>query len=245
MKWNMGWMHDTLGYMALDPIHRYYHHDALTFGLLYAFSENFLLPFSHDEVVHQKGSMLQKMPGDRWQQFANLRLLYTYMFTYPGKKLLFMGQEFGVEAEWDCRAELDWALFGDPLCRGLRQLVSDLAHAHRDTAALHRRDFAQDGFQWVDCHDSSQSVLCFLRRDGDDHLLTVLNFTPVPRNCYRVGVPSKTLYTEFINSDSSHYGGSNVGNSGGVVAQPTPWMGQPYSVELNLPPLGGLVLRPR
>ncbi|HHH13782.1 MAG TPA: 1,4-alpha-glucan branching enzyme, partial [Thiolapillus brandeum] len=244
MKWNMGWMHDTLLYMGKDPVHRHYHHDQLTFGLLYAFSENFVLPFSHDEVVHGKGSMLGKMPGDEWQRFANLRLLYTYMYSYPGKKLLFMGNEFGQRSEWNHDTALDWPALADDRHRGLQTLVGDLNRLHRELAPLHRHDFDQEGFEWIDCHDSSQSTLSYLRRSGDEFLVVVLNFTPIPRLRYRIGVPEGGVYLEVLNSDSAYYGGSNLGNGAGVVAEETPWMGRPWSLELTLPPLGGIILRP-
>ncbi len=243
MKWNMGWMHDTLQYMSKDPIHRHYHHDQLTFGLLYAFTENFMLPFSHDEVVHGKGSMLNKMPGDEWQRFANLRLLYTYMYSYPGKKLLFMGNEFGQGVEWNFAHALDWYVLDFPLHQGVRKLVGDLNRCYRDVPALHRYDFEQQGFEWLDCHDSDQSVLSYLRKEEHGFAVVVLNFTPVVRHNYRVGVPVPGYYRELLNSDSAHYGGSNIGNGGGVGSVPIPWMGQPHSIELVLPPLAGVILQ--
>jgi 1,4-alpha-glucan branching enzyme len=244
MKWNMGWMHDTLAYMANDPIYRHYHHDMLTFGLLYAFTENFVLPFSHDEVVHGKRSMLDKMPGDAWQRFASLRLLYTFMFTYPGKKLLFMGCEFGQGREWNEDAPLDWDLLERPPHQGVLKLVSDLNRLYRDEPALHEVDFEGAGFEWIDCHDSSQSVLSYLRKDqtGDQVAVALFNFTPVPRNNYRIGVPLEGFYREAVNSDAQLYGGSNVGNQGGVRSEAVSWMGRPYSIPIHLPPLGGLVL---
>jgi len=241
MKWNMGWMHDTLLYMSKDPIHRHYHHDQLTFGLLYAFTENFILPFSHDEVVHGKGSMLQKMPGDDWQRFANLRLLYTFMFTYPGKKLLFMGCEFGQGGEWNFSKALDWYVLEYPNHSGLKQLVSDLNRLYRENPALHRFDFEQKGFEWIDCHDAPQSTLSYLRRSSDEFAVMVFNFTPVPRQNYRIGVPEPGVYREIFNSDSRHYGGSNIGNSA-VTTEAKEWMGRPYSISLTLPPLAGIVL---
>jgi len=243
MKWNMGWMHDTLQYMSKDPIHRHYHHDQLTFGLLYAFTENFMLPFSHDEVVHGKGSMLNKMPGDEWQRFANLRLLYTYMYSYPGKKLLFMGNEFGQGVEWNFAQSLDWYVLDFPLHQGVKKLIADLNHCYRDVPPLHRYEFEQQGFEWLDCHDSDQSVLSYLRKDDHGFVVVVLNFTPVVRHNYRIGVPTPGYYRELVNSDSAHYGGSNIGNGGGVNSEPIPWMGQPHSIELVLPPLAGLILR--
>ena len=241
MKWNMGWMHDILLYMSKDPIHRHYHHDQLTFGLLYAFTENFILPFSHDEVVHGKGSLLSKMPGDEWRRFANLRALYTMMFTYPGKKLLFMGCEFGQGSEWDHRQALDWHVLDYPLHRGVHKLVADLNRLYQNTPALYQFDFEPKGFEWVDCHDAPQSVLSYLRRSGDDFALVVLNFTPIPRHNYRIGVPSAGIYQEILNSDSQYYGGSNVGN-GFLQAEAKEWMGRPFSLNMTLPPLAGLVL---
>jgi 1,4-alpha-glucan branching enzyme len=242
MKWNMGWMHDTLVYMSKDPVYRHFHHDQLTFGLLYAFTENFVLPFSHDEVVHGKSSMLYKMPGDEWQRFANLRALYTYMFTYPGKKLLFMGCEFAQGEEWNFDRTLDWYVLDYPLHRGIKTLVADLNALYRGESALHRYDFESQGFEWIDCHDSGQSVLSYLRRDGDRYAVVVLNFTPVVREGYRIGVPIGGLWSERLNSDSSLYGGSNLGNSGGIEAVAESWMGRPYSLTLTLPPLAGVVL---
>jgi len=244
MKWNMGWMHDSLQYMSQDPVHRRYHHDQLTFGLLYLFSENFVLPFSHDEVVHGKGAMLSKMPGDEWQRFANLRLLYTYMYTYPGKKLLFMGCEFGQGTEWDFDRALDWYVLDYPLHRGMLNLVRDLNHMYRDTAALHRFEFEPQGFEWIDCHDSDQSIMSYLRRAEDEICVVILNFTPVPRYDYRIGVPYAGAYSEGLNSDSDYYSGSNLGNGGQLIAEEIPWMGRPYSIRLTVPPLAGLVLRP-
>ena len=240
MKWNMGWMHDTLQYMSKDPIHRHYHHDQLTFGLLYAFTENFVLPFSHDEVVHGKGSMLSKMPGDEWRRFANLRLLYTLMFTYPGKKLLFMGCEFGQGTEWNHAQALDWYVLEYPLHRGVQKLQADLNRLYRDTEALHRFDFDPKGFEWIDCHDAPQSVLSYLRKAGDAFVLAVFNFTPVPRPNYRIGVPAPGTYTEVFNSDSEYYGGGNIGNWQ-LEAEEKEWMGRPYSIVMTLPPLAGVV----
>ena len=245
MKWNMGWMHDTLDYLKKDPVHRHFHHERLTFGLLYLFTENFMLPFSHDEVVHGKGSMLYKMPGDEWQRFANLRLLYTYMFLYPGKKLLFMGCEFGQGSEWNFNQALEWYVTEYPVHQGVQHLVADLNHLYRDNSALYRHDFEPEGFEWIDCNDADQSILSFIRRDADKHVIVILNFTPVPRNAYRIGVPEEGFYEEVLNSDSAHYGGSNLGNAGGVATESTPWMGRPCSVQLDLPPLAGVVLRPR
>ena len=245
-KWNMGWMNDTLRYMARDPIHRRFHHDDLTFGLLYAFTENFILPLSHDEVVHGKGSLLAKMPGDRWQQFANLRAYLGFMFGHPGKKLLFMGGEFAQNDEWSHDKSLDWHLLAYPEHAGMQRLVRDLNHLYRDAPALHELDCEAEGFAWLGCHDQDQSVLSFLRRsaDGRDVAVVVCNFTPVARRGYRVGVPFAGSYTEALNTDSTHYGGSDVGNAGQVDADAMPWHGQSHSVSLTVPPLSTLVLRP-
>ncbi len=241
LKWNMGWMHDTLHYLAVDPVHRLYHHQQLTFGLLYAFTENFMLPFSHDEVVHGKGSLLDRMPGDAWQRFANLRLLYVYLYTYPGKKLLFMGCEFAQGREWNAAQALDWDLLHYPAHQGIHTLLRDLNGLYRTHAALHTHDFDAAGFEWIDCHDAGQSVLSYIRRDGDRCVIVILNFTPVPRNQYRIGVPAAGNYRLVMNSDSAYYGGSNY-DSGGAQADAHAWMGRPYSVTLFLPPLAGLVL---
>lgn len=243
MKWNMGWMHDILEYMQTDPIHRRYHHDALTFGLLYAFTENFVLPFSHDEVVHGKRSMLYKMPGDEWQRFANLRLLYTFMFSYPGKKLLFMGTEFGQGSEWNCDTALDWYVLDYPLHQGLKQLVSDLNHVYKETSALHAHDFDPHGFEWIDCNDREHSVLSYLRKDASSFVVNVFNFTPVPRDKYRVGVPEAGSYEIIINSDSEFYSGSNYHNELVIQSQDIPSADRPYSIEVNLPPLAGLIIK--
>ncbi|MEJ2059085.1 MAG: 1,4-alpha-glucan branching protein GlgB [Gammaproteobacteria bacterium] len=244
-KWNMGWMHDTLEYFKMDPIYRHYHHDELTFGLLYAFTENFVLPFSHDEVVHGKRSLLYRMPGDEWQRFANLRLLYTYQFTYPGKKLLFMGCEFGQGSEWSAEHNLDWYVLQYPFHQGVQTCVRDLNHVYREHAALYHYDFEWQGFEWIDCHDASQSILSYLRRNGDELIIVILNFTPVPRHNYRVGVPQAGIYEEIFNSDSEFYGGSNVGNAGALHSEDISWMGRPCSLNLHLPPLGAIVLRPQ
>jgi 1,4-alpha-glucan branching enzyme len=245
-KWNMGWMHDTLDYMGHDPIHRSYHHDRLTFGLLYAFTENFVLPLSHDEVVHGKGSLIGRMPGDRWQKFANLRAYFTFMYGHPGKKLLFMGGEFAQEREWNHDASLDWHLPSDPMHAGVQALVRDLNNLYRRLPALHARDCEDAGFEWIDCNDRESSVISFLRRgrDARDIAVVVCNFTPVVRTSYRVGVPIGGAFEEVLNSDAAVYGGSNVGNCGSVAAENVPWHGRPCSVTLTLPPLGGLILRP-
>jgi 1,4-alpha-glucan branching enzyme len=246
-KWNMGWMHDLLDYMAEDPIHRKYHHNHLTFGFLYAWSENFILPLSHDEVVYGKGSLHRKMPGDDWQKFANLRAFFGFMYGHPGKKLLFMGDEFGQTNEWNHEASLDWHLLEmGPYHRGLQRLVQDLNGLYRTQPALYQVDFSSEGFQWMDCDDSDASVVSFVRRarDPEDFLLVVCNFTPVVRGGYRVGVPRGGFYHERLNTDGAIYGGSNVGNAGNVLAEPIPTHGQPYSLRLDLPPLATLVLRP-
>ena len=244
MKWNMGWMNDTLRYMAQDPVYRKYHHNMLTFSLLYCFTENFLLPFSHDEVVHGKQSMLHKMPGDEWQKHANLRLLYAYMYAHPGKKLLFMGTEFAQGQEWNSTRALDWYVLDYPLHQGMKRAVRDLNHLYRETRALHRHDFEWQGFDWIDCNDAEQSVVSFLRRDGDELVVVIANFTPVPRHGYRIGVPRPGLYHEIFNSDAAIYGGSNLGNGDRQLhAEELPWMSRPYSLALTLPPLAALMLK--
>ncbi len=245
-KWNMGWMHDTLEYMKREPVYRKYHHDKLTFGLHYAFSENFILPLSHDEVVHGKGSLLGKMPGDRWQKFANLRAYLAFMWTHPGKKLLFMGGEFGQEREWSHDRALDWHLLEQAEHAGLRRLVADLNRLYAGTAALHRLDCAPEGFQWIDASDVDSSVVSFLRKgvQGDPPVLVVCNFTPVPRDDYRIGVPHEGAWREVLNSDAACYGGAGLGNMGRVFAEAQRWHGQPASVRLTLPPLATLALVP-
>jgi 1,4-alpha-glucan branching enzyme len=245
-KWNMGWMNDTLRYMSKDPVHRKYHHEDLTFGLVYAFSENFVLPLSHDEAVHGKGSLVAKMPGNRRQKFANLRAYLAFMYTQPGKKLLFMGNEFGQEREWSHDRGLDWDVLGDPLNAGLHRLVRDLNSLYRGHAALHELDCESEGFAWIDCHDHESSVISYLRKavDGDDFVVVVCNFTPVVRHAYRIGVPAPGGYQELLNTDSVFYGGGNVGNGGFVRALAAPVHGFPCSLELVLPPLATLVLQP-
>ena len=243
MKWNMGWMHDTLRYMSHDPVHRQFHHNDLSFGLLYAFTENFVLPFSHDEVVHGKQSMLYKQPGDDWQRFANLRLLYTYMFTFPGKKLLFMGNEIAQGREWNFDASIEWDLLEYDGHRGMQALVGDLNQLYRNNPELHRADFSAEGFEWIDCNASEASVLSYIRRDGDRFVVMVLNFTPIPRHGYRVGVPVEGNYQELLNSDSSYYAGTDVGNSGQIKTEPVPYNGHLHSLLLTLPPLAGIVLK--
>jgi len=245
MKWNMGWMHDTLTYFNKDPVHRRFHHDQLTFSQMYAYTENFVLPLSHDEVVHGKGSLFGKMPGDEWQKVANVRLLATYQLTSPGKKLNFMGNELGQRSEWRARGEAEWYLLAQERHAGLQRLVRDLNNLYRTLPALHDLDFEPDGFRWIDCHDADQSVLSYIRRARDgSHVVVVLNFTPIVRGPYRIGVPSAGEYTEILNSDSTFYGGSNIGNAGKLRTTPKPWMNQPHSLELTLPPLGALVLKP-
>jgi 1,4-alpha-glucan branching enzyme len=245
-KWNMGWMHDTLAYMSRDPIHRRHHHHELTFGLLYAFSENFILPLSHDEVVHGKGSLLSKMPGDRWRKFANLRAYFAFMYTQPGKKLLFMGGEFAQEREWDHDGSLDWGLLEDPMHAGVQALVRDLNMLHRQWPVLHELDCEPRGFAWIIGDDRDNSAFAYLRRgaDPDDVAVVVCNFTPVVRQGYRVGVPAPGRYVERLNTDSRHYGGADVGNLGAIEARAVPAHGFAYSVSLTLPPLAVLVLQP-
>ena len=245
LKWNMGWMNDTLAYFQRDPIYRAYHHDMLTFSMLYAFSENFLLPFSHDEVVHGKRSMLHKMPGDEWQRFANLRLAYTYMFTHPGKKLLFMGTEFAQGNEWDSQQVLDWWVLQFPFHQGVQQLVRDLNRLYHGTSALYRDEFEWQGFEWIDCHDAKQSVLSYVRQADEAKVVVALNFTPTPRTDYRIGVPAPGRWREAVNSDAGVYGGSNLGNGAvELIAEDKEWMGRPWSLVVTLPPLAGIVLVP-
>jgi 1,4-alpha-glucan branching enzyme len=246
LKWNMGWMHDTLEYFQQDPLHRKYHHSRLTFSLWYAFSENFVLPLSHDEVVHGKGALLGKMPGDEWQQFASLRLLFGYMWTHPGKKLLFMGGEFGQRREWQHDESLEWHVLEYPLHAGVQRWVRDLNRLYRTSAALHELDFTDAGFQWVDCDDADVSVIAFLRKDrAGAPLLVACNFTPVPRERYQVGVPRGGRWHERLNSDALDYGGSGLGNLGLLEASEVPAHGQPYSLLLHLPPLAAVVLTPQ
>ncbi|PIV22921.1 MAG: 1,4-alpha-glucan branching enzyme [Hydrogenophilales bacterium CG03_land_8_20_14_0_80_62_28] len=243
MKWNMGWMNDTLNYISLDPIYRRYHQNSLTFGQLYAYSENFILPFSHDEVVHGKGSLLGKMPGDAWRQFANLRLLSTYQMTNPGKKLNFMGNEFGQGREWNAGWELDWGLLQSHWHEGVQHCQRDLNRLYRHLPQLHELDFNHDGFAWIDCHDADQSVLSYLRRDRQGRaVICAFNFTPIPRDGYRIGCPAGGLWREIFNSDSEWYGGSNAGNGAGLLAEEQPWMGFGHSLVITLPPLAGIIL---
>ena len=243
MKWNMGWMNDTLAYIQQDPVFRRYHHNNLTFGQLYAYSENFVLPFSHDEIVHGKRSLLGKMPGDTWQQFANLRLLLAYQAASPGKKLTFMGNEFGQGREWSEKWELDWGLLQTHWHEGISRCVRDLNRLYRDLPPLHDLDFQVEGFAWIDCHDADQSILTFQRRDREGRSVVVaFNFTPVPRDGYRIGAPAAGFWREIFNSDSAFYGGGNLGNGAGLMSEDLPWMGYPQSLVLTLPPLAGVIL---
>jgi 1,4-alpha-glucan branching enzyme len=247
LKWNMGWMNDVLKYMSLDPIHRQHHHNELTFSMLYAFHENFVLPLSHDEVVHGKRALLEKMPGDDWQKFANLRLLFGFMYSHPGKKLLFMGSELAQRNEFWEGAALDWSLESSPPHRGIQRLLADLNGLHMREDALHQVDFEWSGFEWIEPNDSAASVLSYLRRGSDPEkfIVAVCNFTPVMRESYRVGVPRPGFYREILNTDSNYYGGSDVGNSGGVQAEPIPWNDRPYSLNLRLPPLAAVYFQPQ
>jgi 1,4-alpha-glucan branching enzyme len=244
LKWNMGWMHDTLDYCKLDPIHRKFHHDRLTFSIWYAFSENFVLPLSHDEVVYGKGSLIGRMPGDEWQRFANLRLLLGYMWAHPGKKLLFMGGEFGQYREWDHESSLDWHLLEQPLHAGLQKWMSDLNRTYRDQPALYSVDFRGEGFQWLDRSNHDESVLSFMRWDAARRrpVVVICNFTPVPRQNIRCGVPLPGRWREVLNSDSKHYGGSGHGNLGSVEAAPFSAHDQFHSLHLTLPPLAIVML---
>jgi len=245
LKWNMGWMHDTLEYFSKDPVHRKYRHDQLTFNLWYAFFENFILPLSHDEVVHMKGSLLGKMPGDDWQKFANLRLLLGYQYTHPGKKLLFMGGEFGQWAEWDHDQSLEWHLLQYLPHQGLQRWVRDLNAFYRSHPALYEKDFTPEGFEWIDFKDADQSVISYLRKgvNPDDPVLVVCNFTPVPRQGYRVGVPREGFWQEMLNSDAEEYGGSGWGNFGGLPADPIPSHGKLYSLSVSIPPLSIMIFK--
>ncbi len=246
MKWNMGWMHDMLEYFSKDPIYRKYHHNNLTFSLLYAFSENFVLVLSHDEVVHGKRSMLNKMPGDMWQKFANLRALYGFMFTHPGKKLLFMGNEIGQWDEWNHDRSLDWHLLKYTPHKCLQKYIMDLNFIYNSEPSLYELDYNYKGFEWIDFRDSDSSIISFIRKakNQEDHLVIICNFTPVPRENYRFGVPSLCFYKEILNSDSQIYWGSNIGNSGGVFSENIPWHNQPYSINITLPPLSVTIFKP-
>jgi 1,4-alpha-glucan branching enzyme len=244
-KWNMGWMHDILEYIKEDPVHRRWHHNRITFSMLYAFTENFVLPFSHDEVVHGKRSMLDKMPGDLWQKHATLRALFGYMFAHPGKKLMFMGCELGQWREWNYDTSLDWHLLQYPEHDGLRRWVQDLNHTYQHESSLHEVDFEPAGFSWIDCCDNENSVMSMVRRarNPEDFTVMVTNFTPVPRLDYRIGVPAGGFYRELLNSDSARYSGSNVGNAGGVRADARPMHGFDYSMSLTVPPLGFVLFK--
>jgi 1,4-alpha-glucan branching enzyme len=245
LKWNMGWMHDTLTYFSKDPVHRSHHQGNLTFSLLYAFTERFMLPLSHDEMVHGKGSLLRKMPGDDWQKFANLRLLLSLMYSFPGKKLLFMGGEVGQWDEWYHEHSIDWHLLNHEPHKGIQRLVDDLNRLYQNERALHQVDFHYSGFEWIDFHDASNSVISFERKsaDGRERVVVVLNFTPVPRDHYRVGVPARGLYAELLNSDSKFYGGGNIGNIGIIKSEEVGMHGRPHSLQLTLPPLAALFLK--
>jgi 1,4-alpha-glucan branching enzyme len=244
-KWNMGWMHDTLLYMRHDPIHRSYHHNDFTFGLLYAFSEKFILPLSHDEVVHGKGSLINKMPGDRWQKFANLRAYLGFMWAHPGKKLLFMGGEIGQWREWNHDREVDWFLLGEPDHAGVQRLVGDLNRLHRKEPSLHARDSEPAGFQWIVGDDRANSVFAFLRLgpNGTRPILVVCNMTPTPRHGYGIGTPRAGSWREILNTDSEYYGGGNLGNEGVVKTVARSSHGYPHVLELTLPPLATIMLR--
>ena len=245
-KWDMGWMNDTLSYMQEEPVHRKFHHDKMTFGLVYAFNENFVLPLSHDEVVHGKSSLLGKMPGDEWQRFANLRAYYAAMYCHPGKKLLFMGAELAQYAEWHHDRSLDWHLLQYPLHQGVQSLVRDLNRVYRDTPALYEVDFEPEGFAWIDWHDHDNSVFSWLRRDAHGgFVVCVANFTPVIRYDYVLGVPAGGNYREIVNTDSEIYGGSNIGNFGSKQANAEASHGHPFSLHLTLPPLATLIIAPQ
>jgi 1,4-alpha-glucan branching enzyme len=243
----MGWMHDTLDYFAHDPIHRRFHHHELTFSLMYAFSENFILPLSHDEVVHGKGTIYSRMPGDHWQKLANVRALYAYQWAHPGKQLLFMGQEFAQIEEWSAERSLDWHLVDDEASphAGVQRLVRDLNHVYTSSPALYQRDDDPSGFYWIEANDAENSVLAFAREGRDGEVVVcVMNLTPVPREGYRVGLPREGRWREVVNTDAEVYGGSGVGNMGAVEAEALPWHSQPVSAALTLPPLGVLWLAP-
>jgi 1,4-alpha-glucan branching enzyme len=244
-KWNMGWMHDMLDYFSKDPVYRRYHQNNITFSIMYAFSENFMLALSHDEVVHGKGNLLSKMPGDDWQKFANLRCLYSYMYTHPGKKTLFMGMEFGQRSEWNVWADLDWGALQHQPHQQLKRFMSDLNRLYQSESALYTRDFSDEGFEWIDCNDADNSVVSFIRKSSDpkEFVVTVCNFAPQPQGNYRVGVPEPGFYKELFNSDASDYGGSNTGNMGGRWADEWSNTHWPHSIDLCLPPLGVVILK--
>ena len=241
-KWNMGWMHDTLDYFSKDPVHRRYHHERLTFGMMYEYSEHFIMPLSHDEVVHGTGTLLGKMPGDEWQRFANLRTLFAYQYTRPGKPLLFMGSELGSYREWNHDTSLDWHLESRPLNGGLVRFLGDLGAVYRERAELWRGDPDLEGFRWLDADDRDRSVYGYLRRDGDGVLLVLLNLTPVPRPGYRAGAPLAGRYALVLSSDDRKYGGSGYGLEGELDTEPVEWQHQPVSLRVSLPPLGAVLL---
>ncbi len=246
MKWNMGWMHDTLKYVSIKPVHKKYHHDQLTFSIWYAFSENFVLPLSHDEVVHEKKSLVGKMPGDEWQKCANLRVLFAYMYGHPGKKLIFMGGEIGQWKEWNHDENLEWYLLNYPAHAGIQNWIRDLNHLYKSEPALYDNDFSHEGFEWINFDDYENSIISFIRksRNTGKTLVFVLNFTPVPRHNYKVAIQNGGYYEEMLNSDSERYWGSNIGNYGKVLAEPVPWEGKQFSLNLSIPPLGAVILRP-
>jgi 1,4-alpha-glucan branching enzyme len=244
-KWNMGWMHDTLSYFSKDAIYRRFHHNQLTFSMMYAWSENFVLPISHDEVVHGKGSLFGKMPGDDWQKRANLRSLLAYMWAHPGKQLLFMGSEIAQGREWNHDTALDWGLLEDPGHKGVQTLVADINRIYKDTPPLWELDNTPDGFQWIDANDADNNVFSFIRNSSKagEHLVCIANLSPLPRSGFRVGLPKKGRFEEILNTDAENYGGSGVGNLGSVVAEPIPWHGLDHSAEVTLPPLGVVWLK--
>jgi len=244
-KWDMGWMHDTLDYMSREPVYRQYHQDQLTFRMIYAFHENFVLPLSHDEVVHGKGSLYGMMSGDSWQKYANLRLLFGYMYGMPGKKLLFMGGELAQWPEWNHERSLEWDVLKHAQHSGIQRWIKDLNQLYKSELALHERDFSPDGFEWIDFNDRENSTLFFLRksRSGKEMVLGAFNFTPVPRHNYRIGVPRPGLWKEVLNSDAPFYGGSGQGNYGGVEAGSVKWQGRPYSIRITVPPLGAVFFK--
>src|SRR5205814_2216186 len=244
MKWDMGWMHDTLYYFQREPVHRKFHHSNLTFRMLYAFGENFMLPLSHDEVVHLKGSLIAKMPGDEWQKFANLRMFYAWMYGQPGKKLLFMGQEFGQWHEWNHDTGLDWQLLDLPKHDGLRRLIQHLNYIYNNEPALWQEDDSYDGFEWIDFHDADNSVVSFIRKSREGEMIVfIVNATPIVRQNYRLGVPRAGFYREIINTDAETYGGSNVGNLGGIQSEDRQWMGREHSILIQLPPLATVAFK--
>jgi 1,4-alpha-glucan branching enzyme len=243
-KWNMGWMHDSLSYMGRNPAHRRYHQNEITFSIVYAFHENFMLVLSHDEVVHGKRSLIEKMPGDEWQKFANLRMFYAWMFAHPGKKLLFMGAEFGQKTEWNHDRGLDWHCLPAPLHASLKNLITDLNGLIRAEPSFHEKDDSAEGFRWIDFHDEAQSVISFERlSDEGERCIVIVNATPLPRYGYRVGLPESGFYQEMINTDSATYGGSNLGNFGGTAAEPIPCHGHSWSAAIDLPPLATLIFK--